>query len=81
MRALLLTAALAGLLAGCGGAGAGTRSGGADSRAASRPAPAPRLTARAPCPGAPGFRCATLRVPLDRAAGAGGPVLRLRVAL
>ena len=71
-----LCAGVALALLGCGGGGAPRHPAGTATAAA----PPPPLRARAACPGAPGFTCATLRVPLDRARPA-GTRLALRVAV
>jgi pimeloyl-ACP methyl ester carboxylesterase len=69
------------LVAGCGGGHGAPSAAGTGRTAAPAPArPPPELTDRRPCRGAPGFTCATLRVPRDGGAP-GGDQLHLRVAV
>jgi pimeloyl-ACP methyl ester carboxylesterase len=80
-RAAVIAIALA--AAACGGGGRGGDEDAtttAAARPASRPAAPARLTAAHPCPGARGFTCSSLTVPLDHSGRAPGE-LRLPVAV
>ncbi|MGZ6643084.1 MAG: alpha/beta fold hydrolase [Solirubrobacteraceae bacterium] len=79
-RPAVLGAGAALLLAACGGGGGGGAQTATTAAAGPRPAaPRPRLADSRPCTDAPGFTCATLRVPLDRSGRVPG-TLALQVA-